>query len=83
MISDATAIAAAQALYAAACERFRKRPAETVGEVMFVSGAKVVVLFDAHGRLAGAYRVTDDRVVDLDGHELVRLRSRLMSRKVR
>ena len=83
MITDRDAIAAAQALYRAACERFRKRSAETVGEVMFAEGLKLAVLFDAQGKLAGAYRVTDSNVIDLDGAELVKLRSKLTNRKVR
>jgi hypothetical protein len=83
MISDRDAIALAQGLYREACERFKKQPRETVGEVMFAEGLKIAVLFDANGKLAGAYQVTGERVVDLDGPELVRLRSRLTSRKVR
>ena len=83
MISDREAIAQAQALYRAACERLKKRPVETVGEVMFAEGLKVAVLFDASGKLAAVYRVTDDRVTDLDGHELVRLRAKLTHRKAR
>jgi hypothetical protein len=83
MISDKAAIAAAQGLYRAACERLKKPPFETSGEIASVSGAKVVVLFDAHAKLAAAYRVTEDRVVDLDGAELVKLRSKLTNRKVR
>jgi hypothetical protein len=83
MISDKDAIAQAQALYRAACERLKKRPRETVGEVMFAEGLKVAVLFDASGKLAGAYRVSGDAVADLDGHELVRLRTKLTNRKVR
>ena len=83
MISDMDAITAAQGLYRAACARFKKRPRETVGEIASVNGARVVVLFDAHGKLAGAYQVAGERVVDLDGAELVRLRARLSSRKVR
>jgi hypothetical protein len=83
MISDKDAIAQAQALYRAACERFKKRPRETVGEVMFAEGLKVAVLFDANGKLAAAYQVTGESVVDLDGHELVKLRSRLTHRKAR
>jgi len=83
MISDKDAIAQAQALYREACERFKKRPVETSGEIAFVSGARVAVLFDANGKLAAAYRVTGDRVVNLDGHELAKLRAKLMHRKVR
>jgi hypothetical protein len=83
MINDRDAIVQAQALYREACERFKKRPRETVGEVMFAEGLKVAVLFDANGRLAAAYQVTDDRVADLDGHELVKLRSKFMHRKAR
>ena len=83
MISDKDAIAQAQELYRAACERLKKRPRETVGEVMFAEGLKIAVLFDSNGKLAGAYRVSDDRVVDLDGAELVKLRPKLMHRKVR
>ena len=41
------------------------------------------MLFDASGKLAGAYRVNEDSVVDLDGAELVKLRSKLTNRKVR
>jgi hypothetical protein len=83
MISDRDAIAAAQGLYRRACERFQKRPRETVGEIAFVSGAKVAVLFDAAGKLAAAYRVSEDRVVDLDGPELGKLREKLTHRKAR
>ena len=83
MISDRDAIAAAQELYRAMCERLRKRPVETVGEVMFAEKLKIAVLFDSHGKMAGAYRVNEDRVVDLDGAELVKLRTKLTNRKVR
>jgi hypothetical protein len=83
MISDKDAIVQAQELYRAACGRFKKRPVETSGEVMFAEGLKVAVLFDANGKLAGTYRVTSDRVVDLDGAGLVKLRAKLMNRKAR
>jgi hypothetical protein len=83
MISDKDAIAQAQALYRRFCDRLRKRPVETVGEVMFAEGLKVAVLFDASGKMAAVYRVTDDAVSDLDGHELVKLRAKLMHRKAR
>ena len=83
MIEDKAAIAAAQALYRQACERFRKRPAETVGEVMFAEGLKVAVLFDAHGKMAAVYQVTGDRITDLDGADLARVRPKLLHRKVR
>ena len=83
MIKDEDAVRQAQALYRAACERFKKRPRETVGEVMFAEGLKIAVLFDSNGKMAGVYRVSDDRVVDLDGHELVKLRAKLTNRKVR
>ena len=83
MISDRDAIVQAQALYRQACERFKKRPAETVGEVMFAEGLKVAALFDANGRLAAVYRVIDGNVVDLDGADLARVRPRLLHRKVR
>jgi hypothetical protein len=83
MISDKDAIAQAQALYRETCKRLRKLPRETVGEIAFVSGARVAVLFDANGKLAGAYRVSGDAVADLDGHELTKLRSKLVNRKVR
>ena len=59
------------------------KPRETVGEIAFAEGAKIAVLFDARGKLAGAYRVNEDRVADLDGAELVKLRSKLTNRKVR
>ena len=83
MIRDRDAIAQAQALYRAICERLRKQPRETVGEVMFAEGLKLAVLVDAHGKLAAIYRVNDDRVVDLDGAELVKLRAKLTHRKAR
>jgi hypothetical protein len=83
MINDNDAIVQAQELYRRACERLKKRPVETSGEVMFAEGLKVAVLFDAHGKLAAVYRVSGDRVIDLDGHELVKLRANLMYRKVR
>ena len=83
MINDRDAIAQAQGLYREACERFKKRPRETVGEVMFAEGLKVAVLFDANAKLAAAYQVTGERVVDLDGPELVKLRAKLTNRKVR
>jgi hypothetical protein len=83
MISDREAIAQAQGLYRAICERLRKRPHDTVGEVMFAEGLKLAVLFDAHGKMAGVYRVGEDRVADLDGAELVKLRAKLTHRKVR
>ena len=83
MISDKDAIVQAQELYRGLCERLRKRPHETVGEVMFAEGLKLAVLFDSNGKMAGVYRVSDNRVVDLDGHELVKLRAKLTNRKVR
>ena len=83
MISDKDAIAQAQGLYRAICKRLRKRPRETVGEVMFAEGLKVAVLFDANGKLAAVYRVSDDAVFDLDGAELVKLRAKLTNRKAR
>jgi hypothetical protein len=83
MISDRDAIAQAQALYRATCERLKKRPVETVGEIAFAEGLKVAVLFDSNGKMAGAYRVSDDAVADLDGHELAKLRTKLTNRKVR
>jgi hypothetical protein len=83
MISDRDAIAQAQALYREACKRLRKLPRETVGEIAFAEGLKVVVLFDSNAKLAGAYRVSDDAVSDLNGAELVKLRTKLTNRKVR
>jgi hypothetical protein len=83
MINDKDATAQAQALHRAACERMRVKPRETVGEVMFAEGLKIAVLFDSSGKLAAVYRISGDRVVDLDGHELVKLRSKLMHRKAR
>jgi hypothetical protein len=83
MIKDADAIAAAQELYRAMCERLRKRPVETVGEIAFAEGLKLAVLFDANGKMAAAFKVTADRVIDLDGQELVKLRTKLSNRKVR
>jgi hypothetical protein len=82
-MNDKDAIAQAQALYRAACKRFGKLPRETVGEVMFAEGLKIAVLFDGNGKMAGAYRVSAESVADLDGHELVRLRTKLVNRKVR
>jgi hypothetical protein len=38
MISDKDAIAQAQGLYQAVCGRLKKKPRETVGEVMFAGG---------------------------------------------
>jgi hypothetical protein len=73
----------AQALYRAACERFKKRPVETSGEIVFLDGAKLIALFDAKGRMAGGYEARDDAVADLDGPKLVRLRAAVMRRKVR
>jgi hypothetical protein len=46
-------------------------------------GLKIAALFDANGKLAGAYRVGDNTVSDLDGAELVKIRAKLMHRKVR
>jgi hypothetical protein len=83
MIKDKDAIAQAQALYRAACKRLRKLPRETVGEVMFAEGLKIAVLFDSNGKLAGAYRVSEDRVIDLDCADLARVRPKLMHRKAR
>jgi hypothetical protein len=83
MISDRDAIAQAQGLYRAICERLRKQPHETTGEVMFAEGLKHAVLFDANGKMAGAFKVSDGRVIDLDGAELVKLRAKLTHRKVR
>ena len=50
---------------------------------MFAKGLKVAVLFDANGTLAAVYRVSGDRVVDLDGPELGKLREKLTHRKAR
>ena len=83
MIKDEDAIAQAQGLYAALCERLRKRPHDTVGEIAFAEGAKFAVLFDGNGKLAAVYRVIDDDVVDLDGADLARVRAKLTHRKVR
>ena len=83
MISDKDAIAAAQELHRATCERMKVKPRETVGEIAFAEGAEDRGVVRRHGKLAGAYRVNDDRVIDLDGAELVKLRSRLTNRKVR
>jgi hypothetical protein len=82
-MNDKDAIAAAQALYRAACERFGKRVFETVGEIANVNGARVAVLFDSHGKMAGAYRVSGETVTDLGGPELTKLRGKLANRKVR
>ena len=38
----------------------KKKPRETVGEIAFAEGLKIAVLFDANGKLAAAYRVSDD-----------------------
>ena len=83
MIGDKDAIAQAQGLYREACKRLRKLPRETVGEIAFAEGKRFVTLFDANGRLAAAFRVIDNAVVDLSGAELTKLRSRLTARKVR
>ena len=83
MISDKAAIAMAQTNYRATCERFKKRPRETVSEIANVSGARVAVLFDSNGKLAAAYRVSGESVADLDGPELTKLRGKLANRKVR
>jgi hypothetical protein len=72
MISDKDAVALAQALHREACLRMKVKPRETVGEIAFVSGAKVAVLFDSNGKMAGAYRVSGESVVDLDGPELTK-----------
>lgn len=61
----------------------RKRPFETIGEIANLNGFKVAVLCDDNARLAGAYRVTGDGVVDFDGPTLVQVRARLQHRKVR
>jgi hypothetical protein len=83
MISDATAIEAAQELYAAACERLKKRPRETVGEIVFLDGAKLIALFDSHGRMAGGYEAREGAAAELDGPRLIKLRAAVMRRKVR
>jgi hypothetical protein len=82
-MNDKDAIAQAQALYRAACKRFGKLPRETVGEIVFLDGAKLIALFDAKGRMAGGYEARDGAVTDLDGPKLVRLRAAVMRRKVR
>jgi hypothetical protein len=64
-MNDRDAIAQAQGLYRATCERLKKRPRETVGEIANVSGARVAVLFDSAGKLAGAYRVYEPLSVSL------------------
>lgn len=83
MINDKDAIAAAQALHREVCLRMKAKPRETVGEMMVAEGLRIAVLFDSDGRLAGAFRVSDDGVVDLDGPELTKLRAKLTNRKVR
>ena len=83
MISDKDAVAAAQELHRATCERMKVKPRETVGEIAFTEGLKIAVLFDSNGKMAGAYRVSDERVIDLDGADLARVRPKLMHRKVR
>ena len=83
VITDAHAIVLAEDLYRATCVRLKKRPFETVGEIAFVGGLKVVVLYDDNGGLSGAYQVDGEAVVDLDGPTLMQLRARLQHRKVR
>lgn len=83
MIRDGDAIAHAQALYRATCGRMKKKPRETVGEIAFAEGLKLAALFDANGKLAAVYRVSDERVIDLDGADLARVRPKLLHRKVR
>jgi hypothetical protein len=82
-MNDRDAIAQAQTLHREACLRMKVKPRETVGEIAFAEGLKIAVLFDANGKLAAAYRVSGESVADLDGHELVKLRAKLMNRKVR
>jgi hypothetical protein len=83
MISDRDAIAMAQERYAADCQRFKKRPVETVGEVAFAEGMKLAALFDSSGKLVAIYRIGDNVVSDLDGADLVRVRPKIVHRKVR
>jgi hypothetical protein len=83
MINDKDAIAQAQELYRAACERMKVKPRETVGEMVFLNGAKLIALFDANGRMAGGYEARDGGVADLDGPKLIRLRAAVMRRDVR
>jgi hypothetical protein len=83
VITDAHALALADELYRATCVRMKKRPYETIGEIANLNGRKVAVLYDDNARLAGAYRVTADSVVDFDGPTLASVRARLQHRKVR
>ena len=83
MIDDKAAIVLAEDLYRQTCARLKKRPFETAGEIAFANGLKIVVLYDDNGRLSGAYQVTGDGVVDLDGPTLTAFRARLPHRKVR
>ena len=82
-MNDRDAKVQAQTLHREACLRMKVKPRETVGEIAFAEGLKIAVLFDANGKLAAAYRVSGESVADLDGHELVKLRAKLMNRKVR
>lgn len=83
VITDAHALALADELYRAMCVRMKKRPYETMGEIANLNGLKVAVLYDDNARLAGAYQVTADSVVDFDGPTMVQVRARLQNRKVR
>jgi hypothetical protein len=83
MITDKDAITQAQAFYREACKRVRKLPRDVIGEVAHAEGRKFVTLFDDDGKLTAIYRVAGDGVVDLDGAELARVRTKLTNRKVR
>lgn len=82
-MNDKDAIARAQANYQATCKRMKVKPRETVGEIVFLDGAKLIALFDAKGRMAGGYEARDGAVTELDGPKLVRLRTAVARRKVR
>jgi hypothetical protein len=83
MITDAHALALADELYRATCARMKKRPYETVGEMTFLGGLKVIALYNDDAKLSAIYRVTDASVVEFDGPMLVQVRAKLTNRKVR
>jgi hypothetical protein len=82
-MNDKDAIAQAQERYAGFCLLLGKKAHETSGEIAFLDGRKLVALIDARGKLAAGFRVSGEKLVNLDRPELIKLRTRLSGRKVR
>jgi hypothetical protein len=81
-MNDKDAIAQAQERCAGFCLLLGKKAHETSGEIAFLDGRKLVALIDARG-LAAGFRVSGEKLVNLDRPESIKLRTRLSGRKVR